>query len=65
MLATFADMLNLPITKKRTKKTAVVVHLYSHKSKLLYNREYIMTQNNGGEIAIRKREMEIFTAKKE
>ena len=56
-------MLNLPITKKELKDSRSGASLFTQVQAPLY-REYIMTQNNGGEIAIRKREMEIFTAKK-
>ena len=53
MLATFADMLNLPITKKELKDSRSGASLFTQVQAPLY-REYIMTQNNGGEIAIRK-----------
>ncbi len=51
--ATFADMLNLPITKKELKDSRSGASLFTQVQAPLY-REYIMTQNNGGEIAIRK-----------
>lgn len=53
MLTTFADMLNLPITKKELKDSRSGASLFTQVQAPLY-REYIMTQNNGGEIAIRK-----------
>lgn len=53
MLATFAGMLNIPITERECNDSRNGTALFNMPNAPLY-REYIMTQNNGGQIAIRK-----------
>ncbi len=53
MLSTFAGMLGLPITAEEANDTRDGSKLFFHADAPEY-REYIMVQNNGGQIAIRK-----------
>lgn len=53
MLATFAAMFNIPITEEECNDSKNGASLFNDPDAPLY-REYIMTQNNGGQVAIRK-----------
>ena len=53
MLATFAGILNIPITEEECNDSKNGAALFNAPDAPLY-REYIMTQNNGGQIAVRK-----------
>lgn len=53
MLATFANMLNIPIKEEACNDSKNGAALFDSSTASLY-REYIMTQNNGGQIAVRK-----------
>lgn len=53
MLATFAAMFNISITEEECNDSKNGASLFNDPEAPLY-REYIMTQNNGGQVAIRK-----------
>lgn len=53
LLATFAGMLGIPVTEAEKKDSRNAALLFSQPQAPLY-REHIVTQNNGGDISIRK-----------
>lgn len=63
MLATFAGILNIPITEKECNDSKNGATLFSNPNAPLY-RPYIMIQNNSGQIAIRKGDWKYIPASK-
>ena len=53
MLATFSGLLRLPLNSEESNDSKNGAELFMHAAAPLY-REYVMTQNNSGEIAVRK-----------
>lgn len=53
MLATFAGLLNIPVGEKECNDSRNGAALFLQADAPMY-REYVMTQNNGGQVAIRK-----------
>lgn len=63
MLSTFAGILNVPITEKESNDSKNGANLFKTSNAPLY-REYIMIQNNSGQIAIRKGDWKYIPANK-